>query len=149
MPVANLRETSRDRVVAPEFLRKLKERDPALDLEWHPDTKRFILRRWIDEEVLENGLYVNKHHPIHVLTLRWPDGSFRDYGDWIFDWLNDSDLFNVDLETLLRNQEEVQERKRKDSIRASGEAMEHWVKDNRVIFNNYWSKRQRGLAGRL
>lgn len=69
----------------------LKQIDPNLEIGWVPETAtnpRLAPGRW----------HIFRHNapptPTEAFPLQHPDGSYREPGSWMFDWLRGMDLWN-------------------------------------------------------
>lgn len=78
------------------FERDLKRYDPLLFLQWDYFRGRWVVmrdyRKWFHGNI--NGdfwLSWYRHEPVEIMTLRGPDGQYRDPGNWVLARLHKRD----------------------------------------------------------
>lgn len=67
---------------------------------------------------------MNPGHPADVLPCEYPDGSYREPGSWIYEWLMESDLYN--------DRARKANRKRQAEARLAAERRRHRESDDRI-----------------
>lgn len=76
--------------VKADFDRDLKQIDPYLELLKAKDKTTVVGLKAGYWHVIR----LNPGHPVDILPLQYPDGSYRNPGSWIYDFVMESDLWN-------------------------------------------------------
>ena len=110
------------------FNKELKQIDPDLELVWVPETAT--------NPALSPGRYhIMRRNapptPPLLLPLEHEDGSFKEPGSWVYDWLRKQDLWNDRAQADKRKAEQELERQR-DKRRQAEREETAWEIDARL-----------------
>lgn len=127
-----------DQPVPSAFLRRLKARDPELDVLWQNEIGRWALIRWqVVDKRTPGGLYVKERDWLPIATLQNQDGGYQPLDERVFQWLDRADLHGVDMAEYLRRFDELEQKaedKNREDVR---DDIEHFIRDHRLLYNRW------------